>query len=58
MLRSRNPSLRILRNAVGEVQVHEMEKLKDDCSLGKCQHGKKKVTERRLLYIATKDLAQ
>ena len=48
----------MLRNAGGEVQVNETEKLKDDDNLGKCQHGTKKVAERRLLHIATKDIAQ
>lgn len=58
MLRSRKHSLRILRKARGEVQASETEKLKDDHNLGKCQHGKKKVAERRLLHIALKDVAQ
>ena len=58
MLRSRNHSLGILRNAGGKVQVNETEELEDDHHLGKCQHGEKKVSERRLLHVATKDVAQ
>lgn len=40
------------------MQVNEREKLKDDHNLGKCQHGKKKVAERKLIHIATKHEAQ
>lgn len=57
MLRSKKHALRILRNAGGELQVHESEKLKNYLNLGKCQHEKKEVAEGRLLQIATKDTA-
>lgn len=58
MLRSKNHSLRILRNAGGGVLVNEVKKLKNDHNLDKCQHKGNEIAERRLLHIASKGKAQ
>lgn len=58
MLRSRNHSSRISRHAAGEVHVNEMQKLKDDHSLAKCQHGAKKPLREGIFHTASKDAAE